>query len=151
MIHPRQIVRFVQYAGVFLKELAVANYQVVKMVIAPELRIKPGFITVPMDAKTDFEVTSLANSITLTPGTISVHVPHEREAIVIHAIDIGDDPDEVRRAIKETLETGILNWTRPEGYEYTPAANDAQPESNDATESTEIENPNEQQPSDSDS
>lgn len=120
MIHPRQVVKFVRYVGVFLKELVVANYQVVKMVVAPELRIKPGFITVPMDAKSEFEITSLANSITLTPGTISVHVPRDRNAIVIHAINIGDDPDELRNSIKQTLEAGILDWTRKDGFVAEP-------------------------------
>jgi multicomponent Na+:H+ antiporter subunit E len=48
--------------------------------------IRPGFIC-SLDATTDLEITSFANSITLTPGTISVH-PDDR-SIVIHAIGWG--------------------------------------------------------------
>ena len=96
----------------FLKELALANWQVTKIVLAPELRIRPGFVSIPLDAKTDFEITSFANSITLTPGTISVYIPRDRHAIVIHAIDVGEDLDALRTATKQSLEAPILRFTR---------------------------------------
>jgi multicomponent Na+:H+ antiporter subunit E len=68
----------------FLKELAVANYQVTKIVLAPRLSIRPGFLAIPLDAKTDFEITSFANSITLTPGTITVKV--SGNDLTVHAL-----------------------------------------------------------------
>jgi multicomponent Na+:H+ antiporter subunit E len=64
-----------------------------------------------MDAA-DIEITALANSITLTPGTITVHVEPSRRIIIIHAMDIGHDPDEVRQSIRTVLEANILRWTR---------------------------------------
>ena len=96
----------------FMKELALANYQVAKLVLSPAAKLKPGFVSIPLDARTDFEITSFANSITLTPGTISVYVPEDRHAIVIHAIDVGDDLDALRRATKDALESPILRFTR---------------------------------------
>jgi multicomponent Na+:H+ antiporter subunit E len=108
-----RLIYFLRFAVIFLRELIIANYQVAKLVLSPTLKIKPGFLSMPMEATTDFEVTSLANSITLTPGTISVHIPDDRDAIVIHALDIGDDADAVRRGIKTQLEANILRFTRP--------------------------------------
>ena len=99
------------YLVQFTKELSLANYQVVKLVLSPRLP-KPGFVSVPLDAKTDLEITSFANSITLTPGTISVHIPDDHGSIVIHAIDVGDDLDALRRATKDSLEAPILRFTR---------------------------------------
>jgi multicomponent Na+:H+ antiporter subunit E len=96
----------------FMKELAVANYQVVKLVLSPELSIRPGFVSIPLSAQSDFEITSFANAITLTPGTISVHVPEDRHAIVIHAIDVGPDLDGLRNSVKQSLEAPILRFTR---------------------------------------
>jgi multicomponent Na+:H+ antiporter subunit E len=96
----------------FLKELAVANYHVTRIVLSRRLAVRPGFLSIPLDAKTDFEITSFANSITLTPGTISVHIPDDRDAIVIHAIDVGDDLDALRASIKQSLEAPILRFTR---------------------------------------
>ena len=96
----------------FLKELALANYQVVRLVMARQLSIRPGFVSIPLEARTDFEITSFANAITLTPGTISVHIPDERDAIVIHAIDVGPDLDALRNSVKQSLEAPILRFTR---------------------------------------
>jgi len=110
----KRVYYFLRYCVIFMKELTIANYQVAKLVLSPTLKIKPGFISVPMKADTDFEVTSLANSITLTPGTISVHIPDDRQQIVVHALDVGDDPEAVRQSIKIALEANILKWTRKE-------------------------------------
>jgi len=108
----RRLFYFVVYIFKFAKELTLANYQVAKLVLSPRMPIRPGFISIPLEARTDFEITSFANSITLTPGTISVHIPDDRHAIVIHAIDIGDDVDALRRATKDSLEAPILRFTR---------------------------------------
>jgi multicomponent Na+:H+ antiporter subunit E len=103
---------FVHYLVVFMKALVLANIDVAKKALTPTLRIRPGFLAVPMKAASDFEITSLANSITLTPGTISVHIARDHSKIVIHALDVGDDPDAVRKDVQETLEANLLKWTR---------------------------------------
>jgi multicomponent Na+:H+ antiporter subunit E len=108
----RRLWYFIVYIFGFSKELALANYQVAKLVLSPRLPIRPGFISIPLDARTDFEITGFANSITLTPGTISVHIPDDHRSIVIHAIDVGDDVDALRQATKDSLEAPILRFTR---------------------------------------
>ena len=108
----RRISYAVIYFFKFMKELTMANYQVAKLVLSPRLPIRPGFLSIPLDARTDFEITSFANSITLTPGTISVHVSDDRKVIVMHAIDVGDDLDGLRQATKDSLEAPILRFTR---------------------------------------
>jgi len=108
----RRVFYAIIYVFRFAKELALANYQVAKLVLSPRMPIRPGFVSIPLEAKTDFEITSFANSITLTPGTISVHISDDRHAIVIHAIDIGDDLDALRQSIKDSLEAPILRFTR---------------------------------------
>lgn len=110
---------FVRWCVVFMKALAKANLDVVKLVLAPTMAIRPGFIEVPMEAETDLEITSLANSITLTPGTITVHVDRARRTILIHALHVGDDPEAVRADVRDTLEANILKWTRPAAHAVT--------------------------------
>lgn len=104
---------FVRWCFIFAKALVKANIDVAKLVLAPTLAIRPGFVEVPMEAATDFEITSLANAITLTPGTITVHVDRAERTILIHALHVGDDPEAVRADVRETLEANILKWTRP--------------------------------------
>ena len=112
MMALRRIFYAIIYLFRFAKELTLANYQVAKLVLSPQLPIRPGFVSIPLAARTDFEITSFANSITLTPGTISVHIPDDRHAIVIHAIDVGDDLEALRQSIKDSLEAPILRFTR---------------------------------------
>jgi multicomponent Na+:H+ antiporter subunit E len=108
----RRLFFAVAYFFKFMKELTLANYQVAKLVLSPAVKLKPGFIAVPLTARTDLEITSFANSITLTPGTISVHIPDDRRVIVMHAIDVGDDLDALRQATKDALEAPILRFLR---------------------------------------
>ncbi len=106
---------FVRWCFIFMKALTKANIDVTRLVLARTMVIRPGFLEVPMEASTDFEITSLANAITLTPGTITVHVDRPRRTILIHALHVGDDPEAVRVDVRETLEANILKWTRPAG------------------------------------
>jgi multicomponent Na+:H+ antiporter subunit E len=69
-------------------------------------------VALKMDARTDLEITVFANSITLTPGTITVHVAPRQKLLIMHALDVGVDPEELRRSTKATLEANILLWTR---------------------------------------
>lgn len=108
----QRIFAFLKYGLLFIRELWNANIAVVKLVLSREMKIKPGFISVPMTVRGDFEVTSYANSVTLTPGTISVHIPDDRHALVIHAIDIGSDPEAVRASCINALEVPLMRWTR---------------------------------------
>ena len=57
--------------------------------------------------KTPLGVTMLANSITLTPGTLSIDVSEDHETIFVHTLDI-DHPDEVAESIREGLEQPIV-------------------------------------------
>lgn len=106
----------IRYGFIFLKALTLSTISVTKAVLRPKLDFRPGFLAVDMDCETDLEITLLANSITLTPGTISVHVETDHRKIIIHALDVGDDPDAVRRDVKQTLEANILKWTRRGGW-----------------------------------
>ncbi len=108
----RRVWYAVLYAFIFLRELSLANYQVAKLALTPGLRFRSGFVSIPLDARTDLEITAFANSITLTPGTISVHVSDDRRHIVIHAIDMGDDVEALRRATKAALEAPTLRFLR---------------------------------------
>lgn len=91
----------------FIKELIVANIIVIRQVLAPKLNIRPGIFALPLDVKTDVQITVLACMISLTPGTLSMHVSEDRRYLYIHCIDI-DNADEQIKTIKNTFEKGIL-------------------------------------------
>jgi multicomponent Na+:H+ antiporter subunit E len=63
------------------------------------------------DARDDLEILILANMVSLTPGTLSLEVSDDRRILYVHAMFI-DEPENVRRSIKEGLERRILEVTR---------------------------------------
>jgi multicomponent Na+:H+ antiporter subunit E len=64
----------VVYVAVLIWECIKANFDVAYRVLSPTMPIKPGIVKVRSSLKTDIAKTFLANSITMTPGTITVDV-----------------------------------------------------------------------------
>lgn len=70
-----------------LREIVRANLQIARVVLDPRLPIEPAIVRVPARVTSDAEITLLANSITATPGTVTVHSPENgRGEFVIHAL-----------------------------------------------------------------
>jgi multicomponent Na+:H+ antiporter subunit E len=69
--------------------------------------MRPGVIGIPLRARTDLEITVLANLITMTPGTLSLDVSPDRRTLYIHAMYI-HDPEALRRDIQDNLERRVL-------------------------------------------
>lgn len=95
----------------FIKELIFSNIDIVKLVYKRHPAFEPGIFALPLDVKSNWEITLLANLITLTPGTLSVAVAHDQSHIYIHAMDI-DTIDESIHDIKNTFEKTIMEVTR---------------------------------------
>ncbi|WP_435335454.1 Na+/H+ antiporter subunit E [Haloarchaeobius sp. TZWWS8] len=74
------------YVGVFLWELLTANVDVAKRVLAPSMPIDPVVVEVPLRVQSDIAITTIANSITLTPGTLTMDYDEDRNALYVHAI-----------------------------------------------------------------
>jgi multicomponent Na+:H+ antiporter subunit E len=102
------IVSFVFY---FLYELIKANIQVAYDVITPTFYMKPGIVCVPLDVKTDLEITLLANIISLTPGTLSLDVSNDKKVLYVHAMYI-NDKEEFIKDIKNGFERRLLEIMR---------------------------------------
>ncbi|WP_415382704.1 Na+/H+ antiporter subunit E [Halosimplex sp. TS25] len=75
------------YLAHFLWELLTANVDVAYRVLAPSMPIEPDVIELPLRVETDLAITTIANSITLTPGTLSMDYDDERNTLYVHAID----------------------------------------------------------------
>ncbi len=95
----------------FLFELVKSCLIVAKQVLAPRLSCCAGIVAIPLDVKSDIEITLLANLITLTPGTLSLHISSDRSVLFIHAMSVSD-PDALRQEIKSGFERRILEVTR---------------------------------------
>jgi multicomponent Na+:H+ antiporter subunit E len=103
--------RIVGLALLFLYELLMSGVRVARLVLSPRMELKPGIFAYPLTVDRNFEITLLANMITLTPGTLSVDVSDDRKVLFVHAIDCSD-PERTRRDIAEGFERRILEAFR---------------------------------------
>jgi len=84
---PIKLLKFlVIYIPVFIWKLILANLDVARRVLSIKIPLNPGIVKVKTDLKSDFGKLTLANSITLTPGTLSIDI--EDDYIYIHTIDV---------------------------------------------------------------
>jgi len=103
--------RTIGFVFFFLYELVKANIQVAYDVITPTFYMTPGIVRVPLDAKTDFEITLLANLISLTPGTLSLDVSEDRKVLYVHTMYV-EDKDKFIEGIKSGFERRLLKLLR---------------------------------------
>ncbi len=95
--------RILKLFAVFVREFAASVLRVARLVLSPRLAIRPGLFVFPLTLTSDFQITLLANLITLTPGTLTVDVSDDRRSLLVHAIDSAD-PDIARREIADGFE-----------------------------------------------
>jgi len=99
MLNPVRWILFLAYAiGPFFVAMAKANLDVAYRVITG--RINPGIVKISPGLKTDLGITLLGNSITLTPGTLSVDIDEDRNDLYIHWINVK----------KEALKKKPVDW-----------------------------------------
>lgn len=73
------------YLGLLIKEIVVANFQMAKIILSKKAEIHPVMVKIRIPLKTRFARVLLANSITLTPGTITAEL--EGDQFTIHCVD----------------------------------------------------------------
>lgn len=102
-LSPKAIAAMVAYVFVFSWELLKANLDVALRVLAPSLPVNPGIVEIKTGLKSEIGRLALANSITLTPGTLTVDV--KDDSLFIHWIDVTDkDVEGATRKIASTFE-----------------------------------------------
>ncbi|ELZ18477.1 cation antiporter [Haloterrigena salina JCM 13891] len=108
-----------RYFAAFLWEVVRANLDVAYRVLSPGMPIEPEVILVPLRVETDLAVTTISNSITLTPGTVTLDHDEETNALYVHAVD-GRDPEAIVAPIR-TWEDYALEMFDEEASPDDPA------------------------------
>ena len=108
----RKVAQTVGFAGWFIRELVVANVRMARYTISPLRTMRSGIVAVPIEHDlTDLEITTLANLVSLTPGTLTLDVSSDRRVLFVHAMD-ASNPDEVRREVKQGFERRVRGLLR---------------------------------------
>ncbi len=97
----------------FVRELVKSTLKIAHDIVTPTHRMQPGVIAIPLEVKTDLEITFLANLISLTPGTLSLDISADRSILYIHAMYVTDrDADSFRHVVKDQMERRVLELLR---------------------------------------
>ena len=99
------LVDWVMLALLFLWELAKSVYDVLHNVINPDRVGASAIICIPLDVKSDLGIALLANMVTLTPGTTTLHVADDKSCFYAHVMNYSDS---VVDDIKQGFERQIL-------------------------------------------
>lgn len=102
----RRFGQVIHLIAVFFYELVVSGVTVARLVLMPGLKFRSAIIAIPLDTRSDLEITIFANLISLTPGTLSLDVSDDRRTLYVHAMD-SSDPEAEKAAVKRTFEKNI--------------------------------------------
>ncbi|MFC2151581.1 Na+/H+ antiporter subunit E [Bacteroidota bacterium] len=105
-LQPQRYFWLIIYLLIFTWECIKANFYVAYLVLHPAMPIKPGIVKVKLGLKTNIAKTILANSITMTPGTITVDIVNDE--IYVHWIYVSsEDPEKYSQKISGRFEKYI--------------------------------------------
>jgi len=82
----KKITYFLLYIPVFFWEMVKANFDVAYRVVHPKMPIRPGIVQIKTNLKSDVAKLILGNSITLTPGTLTIEIV--KDNLLIHWINV---------------------------------------------------------------
>lgn len=104
----------VLYLRTFARQLVIATWEVIKAVVHPDT-IRPGILAVRLSHASDAVVTLVANSITLTPGTLTLETERDGDTAVlyVHALDLADEMG-VRASVSELEKLAVDAFAGPD-------------------------------------
>lgn len=88
LLKPQRFIAALRYVSYFFGRMVMANIDVLFRVLHPTIPVKPGIVRVPFSLRNTRARSIVANSITLTPGTLTIEMTHD--AIFIHWISLPD-------------------------------------------------------------
>jgi multicomponent Na+:H+ antiporter subunit E len=111
-LEPAALVHLLRYLGYFLVALVQSNVDMARRVLSPSLPLRPAVVEVATSLQSALGKLVLANSITLTPGTLSVDVKDDR--LLVHWVDCapGTDLAAATRAIAAGFERHISGFLK---------------------------------------
>ncbi|MCG7963956.1 MAG: Na+/H+ antiporter subunit E [Candidatus Thiodiazotropha taylori] len=110
IISPSALLPLLRYLGTFIVALVQANLDMARRVLSPSLPLQPAVVEVETNLKSPLGRLILANSITLTPGTLTVDV--QDEVLLVHWVDAppGSDRLSTTKAITSKFEQHLKGF-----------------------------------------
>lgn len=96
----------IRFVLVVLWDIVIANWTVARMILGSPKKLNPAFMVLPLELKEDFAITLLANTISLTPGTVSADLSADGAHLIVHTLHV-DDTDQAIADIKARYEAPL--------------------------------------------
>lgn len=103
----RRPLGLIRYIGIVLYDIVVANLTVARIILKRPREVRSRFIHLPLELRDELAITVLANTITLTPGTVSAGVDQAEHRLLIHCLDVTDEALQIAQ-IKQRYERQLL-------------------------------------------
>ena len=85
--HPLTLLR---YLAVLVIDIVRGSFHVARLILRGPAHLRPVFIEIPLALETDLAISLLANTISLTPGTVSALLSEDKRTLVVHTLDTDD-------------------------------------------------------------
>jgi Multisubunit Na+/H+ antiporter, MnhE subunit len=102
----KKIIVVTEFFFYYLKELIKANLILSYDILTPTNLMKPGIVEIPLDLKTDNEIITLVNLVTMTPGSLSLDISEDKTRLYVHVLYL-DDASKFREEVKSGLEKRV--------------------------------------------
>lgn len=105
-VQVRRPLLLLRFIGVVLYDILVANVTVAGLILGRQERLQPAFVVLPLALRSDLAISLLANTVSLTPGTVSAYLSADRRCLIIHSLH-STAPDEMLATIRRRYETPL--------------------------------------------
>jgi multicomponent K+:H+ antiporter subunit E len=95
-----------------LGDIVVANLTVARLILGRPEQLRPAFVMMPLVLQSDLAISLLANTISLTPGTVSSRLSLDRKYLLVHTLDTAD-ADQLVATIKTRYEAPLQEIFEP--------------------------------------
>ncbi|MCZ2260381.1 Na+/H+ antiporter subunit E [Sporosarcina sp. G11-34] len=107
----RRMLAVLKLLFIFISELTQSSILVLRQILSPKLKIRPGIFKYETKLRSDLEVTMISLLLTLTPGSVVMEVVSEENLLFVHAMDIENERDAILSQLRN-FEKAIMEVTR---------------------------------------
>jgi multicomponent K+:H+ antiporter subunit E len=104
--HIRRPLILLKFMATVAWDIVIANLQVAMLILGPRKKMRPRLVWLPLELQSEFAIAILANTISLTPGSVTADVASDRKSLLIHCLHVNDEAafiDNVKRRYERRL------------------------------------------------
>ena len=106
-VRVRRPMTLLRYIGIVLLDIVKGSFLVAYRILRGPKALRPAFVVIPLRLRSDLGISLLANTISLTPGTVSALLSKDRRSLTVHALH-ADDPSAIAQEIQQRYEEPLL-------------------------------------------